>query len=362
LLTVNENGNENYLLAVKDEDPSLLTANENENLSSSFLTTYIVSKHIIMVVCFDPLNLIVHTNRHIENYNMEVCISGVENSTEIKQIYLYVFIYKQMSTVNWRAKNTRTGCQAFCFRTPPPYVPNTLTRSTFSTEGSSTWTAPAYVTSVEYLIVGGGGGGGGAYDTGSAGGGGGGLALTGTTSVVPGQTYNIVVGAGGVAGLGTFIGGNRGETSGGSGGDSSFTSIVAGGGGGGNRSRVVVTNVGFGGSAATGLTPPTGGNGAGSRVGGEDGGGGGGNTTAGGSSTTTPTQSRIGGAGLTSSISGSAIVYGAGGTGGIVDGSTTGASAAINTGNGGGGATSVSSDYKSGGAGGSGIVILKYLV
>jgi hypothetical protein len=42
----------------------------------------------------------------------------------------------------------------------------------FTSVGSTSWTAPAGVTSVEYLVVGGGGGGGNGYDTGGGGGGG----------------------------------------------------------------------------------------------------------------------------------------------------------------------------------------------
>ena len=67
---------------------------------------------------------------------------------------------------------------------------------------TSTWTCPAGVTEVEYLVVAGGGGGGS-----SGGGGGAGGFRTGTTSVSAGD-YVITVGAGGSGG---GAGGNRGD-------------------------------------------------------------------------------------------------------------------------------------------------------
>ena len=272
-----------------------------------------------------------------------------------------------MTIRNWRAKMTRTEyckCNA-----QVAYVPNTLTILSFTDVAITSWTAPAYVTNVEYLVVGGGGGGGGAYDTGSGGGGGGGLVLSGTLNVVPGYTYSVVVGAGGTGGTGTgttplgvvpAISGT--DTNGLAGGLSSFDAIVALGGGGGYRSREYSGGRGFGGSVAIILTAPTGGNGSDDRSYGVNGGGGGGNGSAGGSSTLTPQQLKTGGSGLTKNISGSNVTYGAGGVGGQIDVSLAGSIGATNTGNGGGGATCVSFDSKSGGNGGSGIVILKYYV
>ena len=64
--------------------------------------------------------------------------------------------------------------------------------------GSTTWTPPSGVTSTDYLIIGGGGGGGG-HASGGGGGAGGyreGLGL----SVTSGQSYSLVVGAGGNGG------------------------------------------------------------------------------------------------------------------------------------------------------------------
>ena len=259
-----------------------------------------------------------------------------------------------MTTRNWRIKSNRAGCNILHFKCPDNYVPSILTLSTFTDIGSFTWVAPNYVTSIEYLIVGGGGCGGGAYDTGSAGGGGGGLVLTGSYSVSPGTSYTINVGDGGTGGFKTVYGTD--------GFSSSFDTIIADGGGGGRQSRDATGGAGIGGQSSTLLNAPTGGSGAGNRVGGDDGGGGGGNTTAGGSSSTTPGISKEGGIGLTSNITGFDITYGAGGNGGIVDRSYNGSSGTTNTGNGGEGATSVSNDDKTGGKGGSGIIILKYLL
>lgn len=245
------------------------------------------------------------------------------------------------------------------------YVPSTTTVRSFTNVGIDSWIAPAYVNSVEYLVVGGGGGGGGAYDTGSAGGGGGGLVLSGTLTVVPGNTYYITVGAGGTGGTADRNKSPQ-EYNGNDGGTSLFATKTALGGGGGYRSRLQTGGTGYGGFAANGLTAPTGGNGAGSASGGENGGGGGGNASAGGSSTLTPLQSKTGGAGLTKNISGSNVTYGAGGVGGQVSTNLDGSNGADNTGNGGGGAASgAGSDLnlgRNGGDGGSGIVILKYYV
>ena len=73
-----------------------------------------------------------------------------------------------MTTRNWRTKNLRGGCNhspSICSSYPEPYVdpyiPTTLTTLSFTNIGNTDWTVPAYVTSVEYLVVGGGGGGGG---------------------------------------------------------------------------------------------------------------------------------------------------------------------------------------------------------
>ena len=66
----------------------------------------------------------------------------------------------------------------------------------FNATGSHTWTCPSHVEEVSVVCIGGGGGGGAAYWSGG-GGGGGGLGWKNNISVVPGQSYTVVVGAGG---------------------------------------------------------------------------------------------------------------------------------------------------------------------
>jgi hypothetical protein len=102
---------------------------------------------------------------------------------------------------------------------------------TFSNLGPATFTAPSGVNSVDLLVVAGGGGGGWAF----AGGGAGGYRYVTSYSVVPGQSYNLSVGAGG--GAATSNGdGNPVGANGENGGNSFFDTITAiGGGGGGGR-------------------------------------------------------------------------------------------------------------------------------
>ena len=70
-----------------------------------------------------------------------------------------------------------------------------ITDMVWTTPGTYTWIAPQGVTSVCAVAVGGGGGGG--YQWNSGGGGGGGLGWKNNIAVVPGQSYSVVVGAGG---------------------------------------------------------------------------------------------------------------------------------------------------------------------
>jgi hypothetical protein len=293
--------------------------------------------------------------------------------------YKITYYTDNSSVVQVYQKNGTTNCYQyvgainvpFC-QSPVPYVPppppappgppepSTEVILPFSTVGSFTWTAPLTTTSIEYLVVGGGGGGGGCYDTGAGGGGGAGLLLSGSVSVIPGNTYNIVVGAGGIAGIGNRTAFPP-ETSGGTGGNSSFDAVVAAGGSGGYHSRSAPSGDGAGGVAANSgtLTAGGGGNGSGNASSPPSGGGGGGNGGAGGTSVNnTPGP---GGVGIASSITGSSVTYGAGGAGGRENTNADGVNGAANTGNGGEGGSSISSDSSNGGAGGSGIVILKFL-
>ena len=70
----------------------------------------------------------------------------------------------------------------------------------FTTVGTTTWTCPPGVTSVQVEAWGGGGGGTTATIGRSGGGGGGGSYVVNTITVVPGITYNVIVGAGGTQG------------------------------------------------------------------------------------------------------------------------------------------------------------------
>lgn len=221
----------------------------------------------------------------------------------------------------------------------------------YSTPGTYSWTAPAGVTRVSVVAVGGGGGGA-AANTGNAGAGGG-LGWKNNITVVPGQSYTVVVGDGG-------FGPTTPPTRGSNGGQSYFinTSTVAGNGGqggslgdgandytpqgggyvgdgggnGGNGGYENVNTSGPGGGGAGGYTG-NGGAGAssvtsydGNRSGYPGSGGGGGGGSAGGDTT-----------GLQGGGGGGVGVYGAGASGG-----------------GGAGAGATSSYGGRGGGGGSG--------
>ena len=141
-----------------------------------------------------------------------------------------------------------------------------------TTAGTYSWTCPIGVTSVVVQCWGGGGGGAGSQSSPnnySGGGGAGGNYSTATINVTPGQTYTVVVGAGGLGGAASST-----LAYGGDGGTSSFgTSLYASGGSGGgggmasNKSGVggviggvrsfTVTNAGAGYSSAPTVTVGT---------------------------------------------------------------------------------------------------------
>ena len=133
---------------------------------------------------------------------------------------------------------------AFLFLAGLPNLSFGQTTATFSTVGTTTWTCPAGVTSVQVECWGGGGAGGGVANVKYilAGGGAGGNYEVATVQVVPGTVYNIVVGAGGVGVLS--------PANGGSGSASSFayssTTLVSASGGPG----AVANNTGGSGSSA----------------------------------------------------------------------------------------------------------------
>ena len=241
---------------------------------------------------------------------------------------------------------------------------------------------------IDYLIVAGGGSGGGdtGQNVGSGGGGAGGY-IPGSTATIAGNTYSIVIGAGGT-------GSNNG---GASGANSSAFNITATGGGYGGYTSVGSTtlapssggsggggygwNGGSGGSAACAGAAGTtgqgyaGGNGYGGPAYGAGGGGGAGGVGS-NSSSTVPGN---GGSGVTwlngttyaggggGGNGGSNANYGTGGSGGGGNGApgnvnvSNGVSATANTGGGGGGAGSSSSGPSTGGSGGSGVVVIRYL-
>ena len=246
-----------------------------------------------------------------------------------------------------------------------------------ATVGTTSWTAPTGVTSVEYLVVAGGGGGGNSPDRTGGGGGAGGVLSSTTYPVTAGNSYTVIVGAGGNANT--------------QGSDSTFATITAKGGGRGGQLNSVSTTGGSGGGAyhnsadsgkaGTAGQGSAGGNGydSGSQKFGA--GGGGGQSAVGAAGTTNGGGN--GGNGYTSTISGSSVVYaggggggwqnlggasgtgGSGGTGGGGAGGDTGTAGTAGTagtgGGGGGGSSANNSAGAAGGAGGSGIVIIKYL-
>jgi VCBS repeat-containing protein len=209
------------------------------------------------------------------------------------------------------------------------------------TAGSGTWTIPSGVTSITYLVVGGGG----AASRGTCGvtygpGGGGGGVQSGSLSIS--GTVNVSVGAGGaVKETGCP------NTSGASGSPSTLATVTANGGTGSGVGKTGGTNGnGFQGGTDTVYTTC-----------GECGAGGGGGASAAGSQLN-------GGAGVTSSITGTSVMYGSGGAGrgGTVFGSASSgggyapSNCAATPNQGGGGADCNSSS----GGGGSGIVVAVY--
>lgn len=221
-----------------------------------------------------------------------------------------------------------------------------------STVISYSWTAPANLYGVTYLVVGGGGSGGTGWDTTGSGGGGGGMVLAGNTVITANSTYSITVGAGGAQSTNgrTYYNGYVGSSS-------TFANLTALGGGFGYTSRANSGVAQSGGLAQVSTTAaPTGGSGAPGGSGGGGGGGAGGAGSAGSGAT-----GGSAGAGISNSITDSALIYGQGGSGASASStSATGASGAANTGKGGAGGTGGSSSSASGGAGGTGVVMIRY--
>jgi len=259
----------------------------------------------------------------------------------------------------------------------------------FTSIGSTTWTVPAGITSVEVLVVAGGGAGG---NNNSSGGGAGGLIYRPNYAVTPGQTLTVTVGAGNTSPTRFPT-----DTSSFKGGNSVFDTLTAfgGGNGGGDDSPGIPGGSGGGsadnpnmtGGVATQPNSPSGGFGykGGDTVSFNNDGGTGGGGAGGAGRNHGEDPSYDGGPGLLFDISGTPTWYagggggyrrditgyappqgsgstspassgrnGAGGRGGGGNGGDTGQPGGTNTGGGGGGASNA------GGNGGPGIVILRY--
>jgi len=244
---------------------------------------------------------------------------------------------------------------------------------TFASAGSNTWTVPTGVSSVRTLVVGGGGGsgGGGCNWMYPRGGGGGAVVDTAATAVTAGATVNIIVGAGGVAGVENGCDGPAGLISAGTqGGSSRFgtNSAVSGG-----YSSPLLTSAGGtsgSGYAGSGANNPA--TAMASYAGGGGGGAGGvGTQESGGSNTwVQPDKAGKGGIGIFSDITGSSIGHGGGGGGytnpsnGIYGTATSGgasSTSALNSGGsyGGGGSAIYLASVSS--SGGDGVVIISYI-
>ena len=260
-----------------------------------------------------------------------------------------------------------------------------------------TWTVPAGVASVDYLVVGGGGGGG--HRHGGGGGAGGFLTSTDTT-VTAGSELTITVGAGGAGGNSLDNGGIS------NGGNSQLShlgqtiALANGGGaqntngasGGGSNWESSATGTGIAGQGFAG------GSGVSSVCGGTTskwcgGGGGGAGAVGGAGDVGNNNRAGNGGVGLTTSmfsvaaaqllgvghVSGGAVYFAGGGGGGIDVGGTPGTgglgggatgvaasttapvAASANTGGGGGGGGYDAVGSSGGSAGGSGVVVIRYL-
>lgn len=257
-----------------------------------------------------------------------------------------------------------------------------------------TWTKPTGLTSLDYLIVAGGGGGGGRH---GGGGGGGGVLSANAFDVSNISETSITVGAGGNGSPyletntsinstsdraqrgGSSVAFGFTATGGGPGAGKATAADFSGGSGGGSDSNYsnAITRVGVTGQGHSG--------GAGVGGSGEvwSGGGGGGAGGVGGNASSpnnTVGRGGAGGPGLSSSITGTSLIYAAGGGGGTLSdglGAGAGGSSGIGgaggdgaggsngvdgRGGGGGGAGHVGSIWAlKGGDGGDGIVIIRYI-
>ncbi|MEY4068717.1 MAG: hypothetical protein RLZZ332_1053, partial [Actinomycetota bacterium] len=244
----------------------------------------------------------------------------------------------------------------------------------FTGTGTAVWTVPAGVTSINYLVVGGGASGTRGwcgYFWGHGGGGGG--VSTGTLSVTPGASYSVTVGAGGAGATQACDVSHTGNNGGTSKISTGGTDVVqATGGIGASWNQAVGGASGTGTRAGTVQGPFAGGSGGGGAFNcpspGLCGAGGGGGAGGSGSGLN-------GGIGVTSAITGSSVMYGSGGSGrnsnahgsyysasGVLTSGTSVSSRAGDANTGQGGTDGVSGVYSSYSGGGSGIVVVRYLV
>jgi hypothetical protein len=246
---------------------------------------------------------------------------------------------------------------------------------------------------VEVLMVAGGGGGGSAADSfWEAGGGGGAGGLIHNTGfpVTDGTNYTVTIGAGGAGGL------NQTNTApsnrSGNGNNTTFSTLTAVGGGGGGGAYYASTTGGSGGGAEAWIYGPGSagtqfqgynggaGNGMASTNGAGGGGGGAGGPGQNGQAVS-PLKGGDGGIGQSFTFVGNTPTYyaggggaktaasgsgpggvgglGGGGNGGVAGGSAVGTSGTANTGGGGGGGLSTSTPT---GSGGSGVVMIRYII
>ena len=234
-----------------------------------------------------------------------------------------------------------------------------------SSDGPFVVTTAGDTPEVEYLVIAGGGGGGGSI---SGGGGGAGGYLTATGFSVTASSYPITVGAGGAASTNgaNSVFSTITATGGGYGG--AYTGAGQAGGSGGGSGGASQQHAGGTGIAGQGFA-----GGIGDQAPDRVGGGGGGASEVGSAGVATNILGQ-GGDGLSSSITGSAVIRGGGGTGSGNAGSevspvaggaggggsggnsqTAATTGTANTGGGGGGGTT-----GAGKAGGSGVVIIRY--
>jgi hypothetical protein len=295
--------------------------------------------------------------------NMTMTNQGVISGTAqaVASDTTYAFTIRATDTTG--AFNERS----FSITTKAPTI------QSFTTIGTTSWTALAGGT-IEVLVVAGGGRGG---DNHSGGGGGGGVIYNGSFAVTKDSSYAITVGAGGSGTYGQIVNGQNSVFH-------SLTAIGGGGGAGEGNNDLPGANGGCGGGGSGHSVATAGGNGtvgqgfngaAGYDAGTSKNGGGGGGA-GGAGQTGQVAKGGDGGVGFISSISGSNQYYGGGGGGGAWagQGKTPGigglgggqngggsgvlaSSGTANTGGGGGGGGEGSG---TGGSGGSGIIIIRY--